>query len=154
MGDFTVSAIHFILIKGMICNEDELLCTTYYIKLFKANIVQGASINFLQNKNRTGRTISKCLTVHWTQNRDTEGFANIYPQRYHIYLFFLRGGSHVAQSGLDLAIFLPQPPKCSDYKCVPPCLASQKKFKCTLNIYFKTVIDYYVIKKTSVHSKE
>lgn len=39
-------------------------------------------------------------------------------------VFILRQGLGVAQSNLELEIFLPQPPRCSDYKCVMPYVAS------------------------------
>jgi hypothetical protein len=43
-----------------------------------------------------------------------------------IFLLLVETGSHCeAQTGLDLAILLPQPPKCWDYKCVPPLLAPE-----------------------------
>jgi hypothetical protein len=38
--------------------------------------------------------------------------------------FFLKTGScFVVQVGLDFVILLPQPPKCWDYRSVPPCSA-------------------------------
>jgi hypothetical protein len=46
---------------------------------------------------------------------------------YHLYhssspfLFFLRRGLCVDHSALELAILLPQPPACWDYKCALPC---------------------------------
>lgn len=53
MGVFTVSGVYFILKRtkfAMKMNVYELLCTTYYIKLFKANIVKTARINFYETK--------------------------------------------------------------------------------------------------------
>jgi hypothetical protein len=38
-------------------------------------------------------------------------------------LFLLRQSCFVAQISLELAIFLPQPPECWDYRCAPPCPA-------------------------------
>jgi hypothetical protein len=38
------------------------------------------------------------------------------------YYYFFESGSHcVAQAGLKLRIFLSQPPKCWDYRFMPPC---------------------------------
>jgi hypothetical protein len=38
-------------------------------------------------------------------------------------IFFFKTGSHyVAQVGLELLILLPLPPKCFDYRCMPPSL--------------------------------
>ena len=49
MGVLTVSRVYFILRRAwfaMKVNFYELLCTTYYIKLFKVNIVKTAKIDF------------------------------------------------------------------------------------------------------------
>jgi hypothetical protein len=37
--------------------------------------------------------------------------------------FFETGSGYVAQTALELKILLPPPPKCWDYKCIPPHLA-------------------------------
>jgi hypothetical protein len=36
------------------------------------------------------------------------------------YFYLERGSLHVAQDGLELAIFLPQPPECCNYRYAPP----------------------------------
>jgi hypothetical protein len=45
-----------------------------------------------------------------------------------IYFFgfclFVTGSHYITQAGHKLAILLPQPPKCSTYRLIPPCLAS------------------------------
>jgi hypothetical protein len=38
---------------------------------------------------------------------------------------FLRWSHYVAQTGLELMIFMPQPPQCWDYTCIPPYLAKK-----------------------------
>jgi hypothetical protein len=45
-----------------------------------------------------------------------------------VFFFFQRGSRHVAQAGLELVILLPQPPKCWNYRCVPPHSASEHLF--------------------------
>jgi hypothetical protein len=42
------------------------------------------------------------------------------------FCFFETGSHYVAETGLDLMILLPPPPKCWDYKCVPSHPASLK----------------------------
>jgi hypothetical protein len=38
----------------------------------------------------------------------------------HAITFQVGSGTHVAQTGLELEILLPQPPECWDYRYVPP----------------------------------
>jgi hypothetical protein len=40
-------------------------------------------------------------------------------------VFFETGSGSVAQAGLKLLIYLPLPPECWNYRCVPPCLAKK-----------------------------
>jgi hypothetical protein len=50
-----------------------------------------------------------------------------------IYLFLGIGSHCVPQVGLELSILLPQPPKCWDYRCAPPCLAQPLPFRVNIN---------------------
>jgi hypothetical protein len=49
----------------------------------------------------------------------------LFPLLFLFFAFFFSetGADCVAQAGFKLVIFLPQPPQCWDYRCVPLCLA-------------------------------
>jgi hypothetical protein len=44
----------------------------------------------------------------------------------HLLFFFETGSPYVGQTGLKLVILLSQPPKCWDYRCVPPYQAGHR----------------------------
>jgi hypothetical protein len=45
------------------------------------------------------------------------------------FFFFLKTRAHyIAQVGLKLAILLPQPPECWDYRCAPPSCVLENKY--------------------------